>query len=183
MKVQFTPSARAQFLFALSYIRKDKPSETVAVSSLDELVVKTTEVLSEDMTDISFTLAFEYPYDGFPRELTVFFDTEYQEKLPYVSIAWLTPERIASFLDVTDLKADTQEPKLQKMVGWATRYGCASICVNPVEVDLLPGLLRGTAVKECYVIDFPLGSRAGELALPGSPPRTRADGCPVSSSS
>lgn len=72
-------------------------------------------------------------------------------------IEWLTPARLASFLDVTDLKADTQPPKIKKMVDWATRYGCASICVNPVEVDTLPALLRGTAVKECYVIDFPLG--------------------------
>lgn len=55
-------------------------------------MVKTTEVLSEDMTDISFTLAFDYPYDGFPRELSVFFDTEYNEKLPYVSIVWLAPD-------------------------------------------------------------------------------------------
>jgi deoxyribose-phosphate aldolase len=78
-------------------------------------------------------------------------------------IGWLTPQRLASFIDVTDLKADTQEPKVHKMVDWATRYGCASICVNPVEVDLLPGLLQGTSVKECYVIDFPLGKSTIEM--------------------
>lgn len=68
-----------------------------------------------------------------------------------------SPERIASFLDVTDLKADTQSPKINKMVNWAKTFNCASICVNPVEVDILPGLLKGTEIKECYVIDFPLG--------------------------
>ena len=78
-------------------------------------------------------------------------------------IEWLTPQRIASLLDVTDLKADTQEPKIRKMVGWATQYGCASICVNPVEVDLLPGLLIGSGVKECYVVDFPLGKSTIEM--------------------
>jgi deoxyribose-phosphate aldolase len=31
------------------------------------------------------------------------------------------------------------------------------VCVNPVEVDLLPQLLKGSGVKECYVVDFPLG--------------------------
>ncbi len=72
-------------------------------------------------------------------------------------IEWMTPQRLASLLDVTDLKADTQEPKIRKMVDWATSFGCASICVNPVEVDLLPLLLQSTPVKECYVIDFPLG--------------------------
>lgn len=78
-------------------------------------------------------------------------------------IEWLTRERLASLIDVTDLKADTQEPKIHKMVRWATDYACASICVNPVEVDLLPELLKGTSVRECYVIDFPLGKSTIEM--------------------
>jgi deoxyribose-phosphate aldolase len=74
-----------------------------------------------------------------------------------------TPEKLASFLDVTDLKADTQSPKISKMVDWAVNFNCASICVNPVEVDILPQLLKGTPVKECYVIDFPLGKMDLEM--------------------
>jgi deoxyribose-phosphate aldolase len=76
---------------------------------------------------------------------------------------WLTPERLAALIDVTDLKADTLEPKIHKMVTWATEYGCYSICVNPVEVDLLPTLLQGTSVRECYVLDFPLGKSTIEM--------------------
>ncbi len=69
-----------------------------------------------------------------------------------------TPERLATFIDVTDLKADTQEPKMRKMADWAKTYGCASVCVNPVEAaDIMPELLKGSDVKNCYVIDFPLG--------------------------
>lgn len=68
-----------------------------------------------------------------------------------------SPERIATFLDVTDLKADTLGPKLDKMANWAISLKCASICVNPVEVDRLPLLLKGSGVKETYVMDFPLG--------------------------
>jgi len=74
-----------------------------------------------------------------------------------------TPEKLASFLDVTDLNADTQSPKMNKMVDWAKNFGCASVCVNPVEVDILPGLLKGSKVKECYVIDFPLGKMDIEM--------------------
>jgi len=69
----------------------------------------------------------------------------------------LTPEKIAGLIDVTDLKADTQEPKVRKMVNWALDYGFYAICVNPVEADLLPRLLKGSPVKESYVLDFPLG--------------------------
>jgi deoxyribose-phosphate aldolase len=74
----------------------------------------------------------------------------------------LTTEKLASLIDVTDLKADTQEPKIRKMVNWALDYGFYSICVNPVEVDLLPTLLKGSPVKECYVLDFPLGKSSVE---------------------
>ena len=69
----------------------------------------------------------------------------------------LSVEKLASFLDVTDLKADTQSPKIKIMADWAKSLGCASVCVNPVEVDILPELLKGSSVNECYVIDFPLG--------------------------
>lgn len=69
-----------------------------------------------------------------------------------------SPARLATFLDVTDLKADTLEPKMKKMAEWAIMLNCASVCVNPVEgSDILPTLLKGSKVKECYVIDFPLG--------------------------
>ncbi len=75
-----------------------------------------------------------------------------------------TPQRIASFLDVTDLKADTQLPKMAKMADWARTLGCASVCVNPAEAaDTLPLLLKGSPVKECYVHDFPLGRSDIEL--------------------
>ena len=74
-----------------------------------------------------------------------------------------SPDKLASFLDVTDLKADTQSPKINKMVDWAKNFGCASVCVNPVEADILPGLLKGSKVKECYVIDFPLGKMDVEM--------------------
>ncbi len=72
-------------------------------------------------------------------------------------ICWLTPERLAALIDATDLKADTPERKIRALAETAVRYRCASVCVNPVEVDLLPRLLAGTGVKECYVVDFPLG--------------------------
>jgi len=73
-------------------------------------------------------------------------------------------QRIASFLDVTDLKADTQAPKMAKMADWAKTLGCASVCVNQVEAaDTLPLLLKGSPVKECYVHDFQLGRSDIEL--------------------
>ncbi len=76
----------------VNLFRKDNLPKTISVSSQDQSVNKTTEVVSEDMTDISFSFTFGYPYDGFPQELSLFFETKYEEKPPYISLTWLTPD-------------------------------------------------------------------------------------------
>ncbi len=47
MKVQFTPSARAQFLTALSYIRRDKPSAAVKFRNRTEKFLRRLEGFPE----------------------------------------------------------------------------------------------------------------------------------------
>ena len=66
--------------------------ETIVMSSQDDSVDKSTEVVSEEMTDITFSFTFDYSYDGFPREISIFFNAQYEEKFPHVSLTWLTPD-------------------------------------------------------------------------------------------
>lgn len=67
-------------------------------------------------------------------------------------------ERLASLLDVTYLKDDSTDEKIKELAQTAISHKCASVCVYPKYADnLLPSLLKGTNIKECYVIDFPLG--------------------------
>ena len=47
MKVQFTPSARNQFLSALSFIRRDKPSAAVSFRNRTEKILRRLEDFSE----------------------------------------------------------------------------------------------------------------------------------------
>ncbi len=47
MKVQFTPSARDQFLSALSYIRKDKPSAAINFRNKAETILRRLEKFPE----------------------------------------------------------------------------------------------------------------------------------------
>jgi len=47
VKVKFTPSARAQFLSALSYIRKDKPSAAVNFRNKAEKILRRLEDFPE----------------------------------------------------------------------------------------------------------------------------------------
>ena len=47
MRVYFTPSARAQFLSALAYIRRDKPSAAVAFRKRAETILRRLEDFPE----------------------------------------------------------------------------------------------------------------------------------------
>jgi peptide/nickel transport system permease protein len=42
--------------------------------------------------DVTLTYTFDYPYDGFPQEINVFFSAEYLQRQPHVSMRWYTPD-------------------------------------------------------------------------------------------
>ena len=64
----------------------------VATTVEGGMASKRTQVLSEGMTDVTISFPFDYPYDGFPQELSIYFTARYKEKPPHVSISWLTPD-------------------------------------------------------------------------------------------
>lgn len=65
---------------------------------------------------------------------------------------------LAAVIDHTLLRADATGNDIRKLCDEAVRYGFCSVCVNPVNVRLARRLLRGTTVKVCSVIGFPLGA-------------------------
>ncbi len=67
-------------------------------------------------------------------------------------------KNIASLIDHTLLKANATQEEIVKLCEEAKKYGFASVCVNPVYVSLCKQLLKGTNVKVCTVIGFPLGA-------------------------
>ena len=50
------------------------------------------------------------------------------------------------------------ENKIDSVLHEARKYGFASVCINPTYVRLVASSLRGTAVKVCAVVGFPLGA-------------------------
>lgn len=66
--------------------------ETLVLDGGDGEVSKTTDVLSADVTQVSMTFVFDYPYDDFPPEMVLFLETQYERKRPSVSLTWLTPD-------------------------------------------------------------------------------------------
>lgn len=65
---------------------------------------------------------------------------------------------IAGLIDHTALKPDTTIEQIKKLCAEAIEYGFASVCVNPCYVKLCSDILKGSKIKVCTVIGFPLGA-------------------------
>lgn len=65
---------------------------------------------------------------------------------------------IASMIDHTLLKPEATSEQVTKLCQEALKYNFASVCVNPSNVSLCAKLLKGSPVKVCTVIGFPLGA-------------------------
>ena len=66
-------------------------------------------------------------------------------------------------IDHTVLKPETQEEAVIILCKEALEFNFASVCVNPTFVELCAGLLKGSEVKVCTVIGFPLGANTKEV--------------------
>jgi deoxyribose-phosphate aldolase len=69
---------------------------------------------------------------------------------------------LAKYIDHTLLKPDATQQEIAQLCFEARKYGFASVCVNPTWVNLCAELLKGSPVKVCTVIGFPLGATSSE---------------------
>ena len=65
---------------------------------------------------------------------------------------------LARTIDHTLLKPDATQDQIAQLCYEARKYSFASVCVNPTWVELCAQLLKGSPVKVCTVIGFPLGA-------------------------
>jgi deoxyribose-phosphate aldolase len=69
---------------------------------------------------------------------------------------------IARLIDHTILKPEATRAEVSKVCAEARQYEFASVCVNPFWVPLVAGELKGSPVKVCTVVGFPLGATSTE---------------------
>lgn len=65
---------------------------------------------------------------------------------------------LAARIDHTLLKAEATSDEIRELCREAREHLFASVCVNPSFVALAADLLRGSSVKVCTVVGFPLGA-------------------------
>ena len=71
-------------------------------------------------------------------------------------------KKLSKYIDHTQLAAKATSAEITKLCNEAKEYDFASVCVNTCYVPLCADLLKGTDVKVCCVVGFPLGAMSSE---------------------
>lgn len=75
----------------------------------------------------------------------------------------MNKKKLAGMMDHTLLKAFATPKDIARVANEAIDIGAASVCVNPVHVKQVSEILKGTGVKTCTVIGFPLGANTSKV--------------------
>lgn len=74
----------------------------------------------------------------------------------------LKPEELAGYIDHTLLATNATEDKITQLCQEALQHNFASVCVNSCWTATCAVLLKGSPVKVCTVVGFPLGAMKSE---------------------
>ena len=75
----------------------------------------------------------------------------------------MTKKQLAKLIDHTLLKPDATKDDIIHLCKEAKKHSFWSVCVNPTYVSLATKILRGSDVKICTVVGFPLGANVSEV--------------------
>lgn len=76
----------------INIFRKDKLSVTMIFNSEKDPAIKTIKVDTTGYNRITLTYSFDYEYDTYPQDLSVYFKSTFQQKNPHLSMVWITPD-------------------------------------------------------------------------------------------
>ena len=79
------------------------------------------------------------------------------------NMANLPPAQLARMIDHTILKPEATQDDVKKLCEEALKHNFFSCCVNSSWVRYVAQLLRGSSVKVCAVVGFPLGAGTPEI--------------------
>jgi deoxyribose-phosphate aldolase len=80
-----------------------------------------------------------------------------------IAPAPIPPDKLVKLIDHTVLKPEATAEEIEKLCKEAAENNFFSVCVNPTWVPKAKQLLRGSPVKICAVVGFPLGAQSPEI--------------------
>ncbi|MCI2424797.1 ABC transporter permease [Candidatus Acetothermia bacterium] len=69
---------------------ENRPTTIILCST--EVGEKTVRPLAGGVSKVEILLPFDFTYDGFPQEISVFFAPQFDKRAPFAKITWLTPD-------------------------------------------------------------------------------------------
>jgi deoxyribose-phosphate aldolase len=72
-------------------------------------------------------------------------------------------QKLAQIIDFAILHPAVSNEDIARACRAAQKYHFASVCINPVNVPLTVKLLKGTGVRTCTVVSFPLGANTSTV--------------------
>jgi len=75
----------------------------------------------------------------------------------------ISREELAKMIDSTNVKATATKNEIEKLCKEAAEYGFRCAVVNPVYVKLAASILKGSNVKVCSTVGFPVGVSLPEI--------------------
>jgi len=72
-------------------------------------------------------------------------------------------KKLAKMIDHTLLEPSATRDRIERLCQEAKAYEVYSVCINPGWVPLAVSLLRGTDIKVCSTVGFPLGASLPEV--------------------
>lgn len=75
-----------------NWFNKNKQPSTIILNSADGTAAKEEFDVSDDIREVLITYTFDYPYDGFPQDIVIFFDPQYDVKRPHITFTWFAPD-------------------------------------------------------------------------------------------
>jgi peptide/nickel transport system permease protein len=76
----------------LNLFSREKLPVSFAVGTMNGTMEKVVTPGEQNTGRVDIAYSFDYSYDGFPQEMIIYFTSKYAEKLPFVSILWVTPD-------------------------------------------------------------------------------------------
>lgn len=70
---------------------------------------------------------------------------------------------LAAIIDHTILRPDATEAEVEQFCGEALQWKFAAVCVNPINIPRVVAALRGSPIKACSVVGFPLGATPTDI--------------------
>jgi peptide/nickel transport system permease protein len=128
-----------------NWFRANDLPTSFLLNTTDGTAEKTVETGTQN--EIVMTFTFDYAYEAFPQEMIFYFTSNFEEKNPYVSISWFTPDgreiRVGDFSISHDQAFFfSQDEKLKRRLGG--QLPMVGLFADPDSDPADPVALQGT---------------------------------------